>query len=205
MIEMHPKIKEKPFRGSHHAEMVIRAPGPRPTPTAQLMVSYRFTVRTPCQVAVQYNNNADGTDPTIRVSVDFHEMNDRRAYLPPDLPNRREETYSTDQLDLLSPGSGSSIAFGETLIEVLSAIFISGLYGFYLKLILDRGIKTDVFDPLPEFDILDRNGAVLDVPAQQIVPGLGVVPGDDQPYPITGWVEAYWATPVIGAPPLQKG
>jgi hypothetical protein len=195
MVEMHSKIKEKPFRGSHHAEFVVRAPGPRPSRDAQLMVSYRFNVRSPCQVAVTYNAAND----TVHVAVDLRERSadGRREYEAPELPNSRDETYSTDQLDLLSPGSGGSIALGETLIEVLSAIFISGLYGLYLKFILDRGIKTDVFDPQPEFNILDPNGGVLNVPAQQIAAGAGIVEGNDLNYPVTGWVEVYWSSPVI--------
>src|SRR5216684_1670894 len=48
MIEMHPKIKSKPFRGSHQAQFVVRPPGRPPAPGAELLVSYRFTVRTPC-------------------------------------------------------------------------------------------------------------------------------------------------------------
>ena len=109
---------------------------------------------------------------------------------------RRDETYSTDELDLLSSGSGSEIAFWETVIEVLSKVFIDPLYGRYVQYILDRGIKTDVFEPLPDIDVLDPTGGVLNVPVQQIVPGAGVILDDDQKYPITGWLEAFWATPI---------
>jgi hypothetical protein len=192
MIEMHPKIKSKPFHGSHRAQFVVRPPGPRPAPDAELLVSYRFTVRTPCRIAVEPSG-----DEALLVTVNLRENADGREYQSPDLPPNHEETYSTDELDLLSPGAGSRIALGESLIEGLVAL-LGGLgIAAYIRYILGRGMKTDVFEPLPDIDVLDPTGGVADVPVQQIVTGAGVVPGDDQPYPITGWLEAYWATPVV--------
>jgi len=197
MIEMHPKIKSKPFRGSHHAQFLIRPPGPPPASGAELVVSYRFTVRTPCLVEVK----PSGRDAVL-VTVD---LSDGSEYQSPKLPPRHEETYSTDELDLLSPGAGSELAFGELLIEVAVAVIVDLLVGIaaigvglalYIKIILGRGMKTDIFDPLPDIDVLDPTGGVLNVPVQQIVAGAGVVPDDDQPYPITGWLEVSWATPI---------
>lgn len=190
MIEMHPKIKSKPFRGSHRAQFVVRPPGPPPASGAQLLVSYRFTVRTPCLVAVEPLDHE-----AVLVTVEFRERAARREYQPPDLPPRRDETYSTDELDLLSPGSGGKVAFGERVIEVLVALF-SLVDAGYIRYILGRGMKTDVFDPLPDIDALDPSGGVFDVPVQQIVTGAGVVADDSQHYPITGWLEAHWARPI---------
>jgi hypothetical protein len=192
-IEMHSKIKEKPFRGNHSATFTVRPPGPRPSPDAQLMVSYRFNVRTPCRVRLQLNRARDGVD----VQVDLLEQGpDGRTYDAPGLPVSRSENYSTDQLNKLSSGSGDSIGLGEALIEFASLIFISGIYALYLKAIFDNGIETDVFDPQPQFDILDPAGGVKDVPAGRIVQGAGIIEGDSLAYPVTGWVEVYWAGPV---------
>lgn len=202
MIEVYPKIKSKPFRGSHHAEFVVRPPGPRPASGGELVVSYRFTVRTPCVVAVK---PVKGQDDAVLVTVDLRESAGRRQYQPPRLPSRREETYSTDELDLLSPGAGSQIAFGEDLIEagiaIVGGLAISSWFGFayaaYVRFILGRGMKTDVFDPLPDIDVLDPSGGVTNVPVQQIVTGAGLVTDDDQVYPVTGWLEAFWqASPI---------
>jgi hypothetical protein len=192
-IEMHSKIKEKPFRGNHSATFTVRPPGPRPRRDAQLLVSYRFNVRTPCQVRLQVSPAHDG----VEVRVDLLEQSrDGRVYQAPGLPISQSENYSTDQLNLLSPGSGDSIALGEGLIEFASLIFISGIYTLYLRTIFDDGIETDVFDPQPQFDILDPTGGVKDVPPAQIVPGAGIIEGESLVYPITGWVEVYWATSV---------
>lgn len=194
LIEMHSKIKEKPFRGNHSATFTVRPPGPQPRRDAQLLVSYRFNVRTPCQVQVQLSPARDG----VEVRVDLLEQSrDGHVYQAPGLPISRNENYSTDQLNLLSPGSGDTIALGEGLIQFASLIFISGIYALYLRTIFDDGIETDVFDPQPQFDILDPTGGVKDVPAGQIVPAAGIIEGDSLVYPITGWVEVYWASPVV--------
>jgi hypothetical protein len=191
LIEMHSKIKEKPFRGNHSATFTVRPPGPRPSRDAQLLVSYRFNVRTPCQVRLQLSP-APARDG-VEVIVDLLEQSrDGRAYQAPALPNNQSENYNTDQLDLLSAGSGDRIAFGEGLIEIASLIFISGLYALYLRAIFENGIETDAFDAQSQFDILDPTGGVKDVSAGQIVPGAGIIEGDSLVYPITGWVEAYW-------------
>jgi len=194
MIEMHPKIKSKPFRGSHQAQFVVRPPGRPPAPGAELLVSYRFTVRTPCLVAVAPIMIMGRV--AAQVTVDFRERDPRREFRPPDLPPRHDETYSTDELNLLSSGSGDTIAFWDGVIEVLVAFFVSVAFAGYIRYILGQGVKTDIFDPLPGIDVLDPSGGVFDVPVQQIVTGAGVVPDDNQKYPITGWLEARWSTPI---------
>jgi hypothetical protein len=191
-IEMHSKIKEKPFRGNHRATFTVCPPGPRPTRDAQLLVSYRFNVRTPCQVRLQLSPTRDGIDVTVDL---LEKGRDGRTYQAPALPVSRSENYSTDQLDLLSPGDGDTVGLGLGLIEFASTTFLSGIYALYLKGIFENGIETDVFDPQPQFDILDPTGGVKDVPAGQIVPGAGIIEGDKLAYPITGWVEVCWASP----------
>jgi hypothetical protein len=199
-IEMHSKIKEMPFRGNQGATFTVRPPGTRPSRNAQLLVSYRFNVRVPCQVSVELAQTGDAVD--VRIDL-IERSNDGSEYQAPGLPVSRSENYSTDQLDLLSPGSGDQIAFGENMIDFASAIFLSGLFALYLKIIFDKGIETDVFDPLPQFDILDPTGGVADVPAAQLVPGAGVIQGDSLTYPVTGWIEVYWGPPVITKRPQK--
>ena len=200
MIENYPKIKSRPFRGAPEAHFVIRPPGSRPE-GATLMVSYRFTVRTPCQVTVELFREPD-RDDAVRVTVDLRQNADGHQYRQPDLPPRRQETYSTDEMNLLSSGSGDRIAIGEDLVEALVALagVWVGLgvgYAIYVRRILKRGMNADVFDALPEIDVLDPTGGVADVPVTRIAPGAGVILDDTQHYPVTGWLEAYWGAPVI--------
>ena len=113
------------------------------------------------------------------MTVDLRESSGDLQYQSPDLRTRHEETYSTDQLDLLSPGAGGQIAMTEDLIEELIAV-LSVVDAGYIRYIFSKGIKTDAYEPLPDTDVLDPTGGVFDVPAQQIVRDAGVVPGDDQ-------------------------
>ena len=197
-IEMHSKIKQKPFRGNHRAVCTVCPPGLRPSPDAQLLVSYRFNVRTPCQVQLQPRRNASGDIDGVDVIVDLLERSaDGRTYDVPGPPPNRNEDYSNDQLNLLSSGSGDQISVIESLIEFASTIFVSGIYALYLKTVFENYIRTDVFDPQPQFDILDPTGGVSNVLAGNIVPGAGIIEGDSLVYPITGWIEASWASPVI--------
>jgi hypothetical protein len=190
-IEMHSKIKEKPFRGTHSPTFTVCPPDPRPSRDAQLMVSYRFTTRVPCQVNLSAARLGDGVD----VSITLQETDERgRRYQPPALPASHDEVYSNDQLDLLSSGSGDKIGDGELLVEFATLNFVHGLY---LKTVFENGIKTDVFDPQPQFEILEQNGAAIDVPVRQLDPHAGIFESDSLVYPVTGWIEVYWATPVI--------
>ncbi len=57
-----------------------------------------------------------------------------------------------------------------------------------------RGIKTDEYETLPEFNILDSASAVENAFADNIPAGQGVVVDDNQPYPLYGWLEVKWVT-----------
>src|SRR5216684_4515366 len=50
-----------------------------------------------------------------------------------------------------------------------------------------RGIKTDEYETLPEFNILDSASAVENAFADNIPAGQGVVVDDNQPYPGINW------------------
>ncbi len=192
-IEMHSKVKEKPFRGNHSATFTVRPPGPRPKRAEQLLVSYRFNVRTPCQVQLRLNPAGDGVDVIVDLREQSRDGGDK--YQAPPLPISRTENYSTDQLNLLSSGSGDRISVIEDLIDVASFVFLPGIYTAYLAVVFSRGIDTDAFDPQPQFDILDPGGGVNNVLAAQIVPNAGIIEGDSLVYPVTGWVEVHWANP----------
>jgi hypothetical protein len=195
-LELHPKIKSKPFSGEHHAGFVIRPPGPRPAEGGSLMVSYRFTVRSPCLVRV----DALGDDALL-VTVALRENDGVKNYKPPALPDDHTEVYSTDELNLLSAGAGDKIGLVEELLEGLAALVSGGLIlPYYYRRIFNRGLVGDAFEPLPDIDVLNTTGGVADVPVTQIVAGAGVIMDDVQDYPIQGWIEAYWGAPIILTP-----
>jgi hypothetical protein len=193
-LEAHAKVKQGPFRGAHSAQFVVRPPIPRPGPDAQLLVSYRFTVRTPCTVSI--TPKVDEAD-AVSVIIELLEQDSQGInFQPPELPTSHDDTYGVDDLDHLSEGAGMKILEGEAIATLATALSGAGTNTAYVAIVLARGIKTDVFDSLPDIDVLDPVGGVASVPVQQLAPNAGVVPDDVQYYPVSGWLEAYWQFPV---------
>jgi hypothetical protein len=111
-----------------------------------------------------------------------------------------DQVSQPDRLDKLSEGSEVKILALKAITIALAALKVpfGGLaLALYTKFILDRGIITDRYARLPERDVMDSTGAVLDTPADAVLPGQGVTVDQDQPYPVTGWIEARRAEPVI--------
>jgi hypothetical protein len=162
---------------------------PRPPASRQdrLTVSFQFTLQSGCSVHVT---------STTRDRVDVIISLDEADYAPPDPPDRKECVYSRDELDKLSEGSGIQILVLEALAAAVAAGVPWGVPGLaaYVAYILERGIKTDAYEPLPEIGILEARNAVVNAYADDIPPGNGIVVDNDQHYPIYGWLEAKWTT-----------
>lgn len=187
MIEAHPKIMSKPFAGTYSAHFVVRPPllhlrhGTVVQPD-RLMVSFQFTVRNGCRVQVT-SSGLDSVDVVISLNSD--------NYNTPQRPDRRERTWTPDDLAALQPDIGSKIgdaAYGSALVQVLGPGTIIG--SLVVDGIIQRGIKTDEYDvdEIRNVNILDTSHAVTafadEIPADQ-----GVVANDSQPYPVFGWLE----------------
>jgi hypothetical protein len=193
MVEAHPKIKSAPFEGSYQFTVKVRPPA-RPRGDYRLAVSFQFTVRRGCSVEVMAADNE-----TVEVIVTL----DSGKYTPPKLPTRRNCVYSKDELNALSPGTGTDILAIDVIAPLVGAI-ISGLgLAIYIEYILQRGIEVDAYDPIPENDVLDSLHAVFNTLPEDIPSGAGVVVDNTQPYPIFGWLDAKWilrnTIPVGGA------
>jgi hypothetical protein len=187
-VEAHPKIKSYPFRGPHAMHIVVRPPpipgGSLPDPTTyKLTVSFQFTVRSGCAVQVISTAN-----DTIDVLVVLNHV----GYTPPALPQRIEHTWSREDLDALSSGTGLDILVLEALAGGVERL-VGGTIGVLeVERVLSKGIKTDAYGPIPDVDILASSNAVSNVSADQIPAGAGIRVNDDQPYPVYGWLEARW-------------
>ena len=188
-VEAHPKIKSHPFLGSHSLHMVV-SPPPRPEGDYRLAVSFQFTVRAGCAVAV----NPDGDSVDVVVTMDSGK------YSPPKLPERTERSYGPEELNKLAADSGTAIIVADALAvaveDVLAGLGLGGLGGLflaaYVAYILSRGILTDEYAALPEVDVRNADHAVIDVPVDDIPDGAGIVADDIQPHPIFGWLEIGW-------------
>jgi hypothetical protein len=187
-IEAHPKIKSFPFKGAYRLHVIVRPPQRPASPQDRLTVSFQFTVRSGCSVRVI---------STSRDHIDIFISLDDAQYTPPDLPGRKECVYHRDELDKLSSGSGIQILLLEALTAAVAAsVPVVGLgLAAYVVYIFSKGIKTDLYDSLPEIDILESKNAVVNEFADEIPAGKGIVVDDQQHYPVYGWLEAKWTPP----------
>jgi hypothetical protein len=200
-VEAHPKIKNFPFLGSHILHIKVRPPplesggtGGRPPPGGlhpHLAVSFQFTVRSGCDVKVT-SSSSDTVDVVISLN-DAH-------YLPPKLPHRRSKNWSRAQFDKLAKGTGLELLALESGGAALFAPF--PIDAARAVTILERGIKSDLYDFLPGIDFnVDAQHAVIRTWPSEVPPGAGIVLNNDQPFPIVGWLEAQWA--LTGIDPMS--
>lgn len=178
-VEAHPKIKEFPFKGVHLFEVIVRSPQPASIRPQHLVVSFHFTVRTPCSVTIRQN---DAT------SVMLIFVLNSASYTPPPLPKRNDRNYSLSDLNS---------AFGPSTLdsagEVVAGVFNAVLDPIGLA-VLSRGLQTDQYDPLPPIDLRNTGAAnaVNKAPANNIPAGKGMTVDNNQPFPVTGWLELGW-------------
>jgi hypothetical protein len=185
MVETHPKIKSFPFKGSYSLQIIVSPPAKPPKGKYELVVSFQFTMRNGCQVAV-----TKGAGNSVAVTVTL----DSGKYTPPPLPIRRNCVYSADELNSLAKGIGTDLIVGETLAPLVAALVSLPLAFIvaYVDIILARGLKLDAYEPIPEVNILDASQAVLNAPVSNIPSGQGMVVDNTQPYPVYGWLDVKW-------------
>jgi hypothetical protein len=182
-VEGHPKIKSLPFRGRPQARFVVRPPAPdNPLINpGELWTAWQFTVRTGCSVEV-----GAGAAGSVVVTVTL----DDQTYVPPRLPPRHERTYSRDELDALSPGSGGKLLKAEVVAALLSISPVEA------AAVLSKDFLTDEYDSLEQsVDLFDTTRGVEALVSDLPVAG-GVSVDDVQPFPVYGWIE-------VGYRPLQ--
>jgi hypothetical protein len=188
-IEAHPKIKSHPFRGAHVLHIKVRPPalegGRRPTGLhPHLAVSFQFTVRSGCDVKV-----TSSSSDTVDVFISLSDAN----YTPPKLPHRRSKNWSREEYDAMCRGIGGpllALEAGTALLERL--LGLADIDAARVLAILERGIKSDLYDFLPGVDFNDAQHAVIRTWPSEVSPGAGIVQKNDQPFPIFGWLEAMW-------------
>lgn len=128
------------------------------------------------------------------------------GFTAPSLPSSHGRRWHADELAKLDADSGTGIF----TIEALSAVYqtflnpsISGagdpLRTGLVELILNRGIETTEFDPVPQVDVLDASRAAH-VFADNIPLGVGmVVDANNQPFPVFGFMDVRWESTGVNA------
>jgi hypothetical protein len=186
-VEAHPKIKSKPFRGNFQFRIIVRPPAPPQRspglPPLHLTMSFKFTVRTGC--AVQVTSDGDAVNVWI--------VMDSAGYAPPQLPTRNEVVLTRDELTAANaPGAEDAESAFDEAHEAEDLKLLFGVSGITLGSL--DGVQTDSYDSV-SYNMLGRDGAVINATPANLVPGRGIVTDDNQVYPVTGWLEVVWQAP----------
>jgi len=195
LVEAHVKVKSHPFQGVQLFHLLIRPPSqPKhlELTTSRLSVSFHFTVRAGC--AVQVTSSATGT-------IDVFVVMNSAGYHPPLLPARSTHNYSRDELNNLDPGAGSDILDVQGVSDAVATLTGTVVKGVVVNEILGRGVQGDVYASLSNaVDMLSRSNAVENAPPNNIPANAGVTQDDNQPFPVSGWLEVKWVEPIIKQP-----
>lgn len=197
LVEAHVKVKSHPFEGVQLMHLKVRPPSvPAHLDLAlnRLVVSYHFTVRAGCAVQV-ISSAADTVDVIVSMnSIGYH---------PPPLPTRTTHNYSVDELNNLDDGVGTTIVAIEAAADTVAALSGFVIKGPAVAAILAQGFQGDNYASVSgKVDVLSRTGAVENAPASSIPDGAGITvdDSDNQPFPVTGWLEVKWEATSVSQP-----
>jgi hypothetical protein len=185
-LEAHPKIASKPFSGTHFYRLTVRPPdtsavgghggiGLGDIVAEQVEVSYQFTCRTGIGVDVL------GETGHVELLTSLNSV----PYIAPPLPPRQAEVWDKDRLNSEASGSGDVI----TLEQLTSLLTLNPAKATNAELALAHGIETDRYDA-PDVNVFSRSQPVPFTPVDQLPGGnAGIITDDNQPYPVTGFLE----------------
>jgi hypothetical protein len=197
LIEAHPKIKQNPMRGVNLMRFQVRPPTPAhgvaggaAAPLQHLEVSFHFTVRT--GVGIQLISSAEDT-------VDVLVVLNSAGYKAPPLPHNVGKRYSQSELSAANNEVGSGYLKVEALSAAIHLILPGSVIGSAVVAeFLSRGIQGDVYDSQTnQVNPLATAGAVMNAAANNIPHNAGITVDDNQPYPVTGWVEVKWVGSLV--------
>jgi hypothetical protein len=176
-MEAHPRIMDKAFQGTLQVSYIVRPPTPRKSASDQLMVHFRFKMRT--GVSVQLVDAGDA----VTVNIVMNDQLYKRAALP------RKENLTISRQTLSDADSGAGKAY--LADEIFQGILSLGVDA----IILNRGILTDRYDALiqpqnPDF------GRFADLPVSALNDPInsshGISIDNGQPFPIYGTLNLTW-------------
>jgi hypothetical protein len=203
LIECHPKVMQKPMRGTHLMRVQVRPPALPPNPVTAvtalgkkvLAVSYHFTVRT--GVAVQVISSAADT-------IDVIVVLNSNTYKAPPLPTNFGIRYSESELKAENKEVGKDYLAVEILSGAIHALTGDLIGAAAVEAFLSRGVEGDLYDlQKAQVNLLTTQGAVVNALATNIPANSGITVDDTQVYPLTGWVEAKWIpAPTVVEPVL---
>jgi hypothetical protein len=175
-VEAHPHVYQVPYVGRPYIKLLVKPPVPRnkdAIPAQRLVVNFHFTARSGVAVRV-FEAGYD----TVGIIIVLGDVS------PAELP----------------PKSDWNIDWGETdfswIVDILQ--FLDLLFDPFGIWVLNRGILTDRYDDPVAQSSNDFQNIAGPVPLNQLPPLAGYALGDDQPFPIYGWLDVYWeSAPIV--------
>lgn len=176
-IDAHPRIKAKPFAGTHFMTFIIRPPSPRRRPGDKLILESTITQRSSGVVVTALENS---TEPdTVGVIITLSEDN----YVPPPEPAKKDRKVSLDQF------TGELSAPWEAL--KLSSLFATAMLSPNLAAAITRGLFTHTYER-PKAVSPGHAGSKT----RRFVKSMGgTTPtnmDDSQPFPLFGSIKLEW-------------
>jgi len=171
-VEAHPHVYQVPYVGRPYIKLLVKPPVPRSTRVTaqqQLMVNFHFTARTGVAVRV-----FDAGDDTVGIIIVLGDVG------PAQLPTKNDWNIDWGQTDF------------SWIVDILSALDL--LFDPFGIWVLNRGILTDLYDAPVAASSNDTQNIAGPVALGALPPLAGYSTGDDQPFPIYGWLDVYWAT-----------
>jgi hypothetical protein len=167
-VEAHPTVFTTPYDGRPYVKLFVQPPprriGPIERP-ARLTVSFHFTHRK--GVAVQVFDAGKGMVGIIIVLGDLN---------PAPLP--RKDDFTVQWSDL-----GGWYPYFIDALEIANPVS---------AWILGRGILTDIYAPPSPLSPLDNQNVAGPIAIDQLQSWAGLSEDDTQPFPIYGWLNAWW-------------
>jgi hypothetical protein len=182
-VEAHPTVFTTPYEGRPYVKLLVQPP-PRKhinpiLPPQRLMVSFHFTHR--AGVATRVFDAGNGTVGVIIVLGDLN---------PAPLPAKSDWVISWEEL-------GTKYAALIDLIGVENIAALDPVAAYFLA----RNILTDLYDPPVASSPLDNQNVATPQPVDGLAPWAGLSEDDAQPFPIYGWLNAWWQDePMEGDP-----
>lgn len=167
-----------PFEGHHRILLMIRPPYPKQDPTDQLLVTYHFTLRPGIEVSCFKND-----DYSIGLDVSM----DEGAYVPPPQPTPTLKTWTIDDLKKAFKDVDDVGPKLDELNQLNALLDHARTYSYGPQRARSAHDSENVLYPTFADDLAQRQN-------------LGYSVGQDQPFPIYGWLHVRWKNTLLDLP-----
>lgn len=167
-VAAHATMFPAAYVGDQIVGFTVKVPGPAPSPSSVLKASFHFTVHDDGCTAQVIPSATDPTAVTVIVSLG--------SYTPPPPPKGSMQQLSVEDL-INQLGDNASL---DSITKWIAEYVIQYIY-------------VDRFDPLSAVSSADSVNVIPPTPITAVAHMNGVSIGNDQPFPLYGWLKLSWA------------